>query len=81
MNTNLIIISIATVVGTSEAKSWQHDKKLSMQPVVGGFIAGAFLFAMDAVSPEVAKWFAILVLIGALLRNGTYLLSMIPGQN
>lgn len=80
MNTNLIITSVATVVATSEAKVFSNGGKLTMEPVVGGFIVGIFLFALDEVSPEVAKWFAILVLVGALLRNGTFLLKMVPGQ-
>lgn len=77
MNTNLIIISVGTAVAIGETKSYRTNKSLAMKPVVGGFVAGIFLFALDAVSPTIAKAFAVLVIVGALVVNWN---SIVPAS-
>ena len=77
MNTGLIITSIGITVGIGEAKYLQTDKKVSMRPVIGGFVGGLILFAFDEAAPEVTKWLAVLIVVSALALNGTYLLDLV----
>lgn len=77
MNTGLIITSVSIAVGVGEAKYLTTQNKVSMRPVIGGFVGGLLLFAFDEASPEVTKWLAVLVLVSALALNGNYLLDLV----
>lgn len=77
MNTGLIITSVGIAVGVGEAKNLTTQGKVTMRPVIGGFVGGLILFAFDEASPEVTKWLAVLVLVSALALNGNYLLDAI----
>ena len=77
MNTGLIITSVSIAVGVGEAKYLATQNKLSMRPVIGGFVGGLLLFAFDEASPDITKWLAVLVLVSALALNGNYLLDLV----
>lgn len=64
------LLTVIVVVASGEAKNFLVDKKFTIKPVIGGFILGAFLFALEAWNDELATRIDVLVIIGALLLNG-----------
>ena len=76
MTTTGVITTIGLVVATSESAALIKRHSLSMRVVIGGFILGLFLFPLDSAQPELAKSVMALIIIGALLVNGTPLIEL-----
>lgn len=72
-----VLTTVGLVVATSESASLIRNHSLSMRVVIGGFILGLFLFPLDSASPELAKSVMILIVISALLVNGSELFIML----
>ena len=64
------LLTVIIVVSTGEAKDFFVNKKFTIKPVIGGFILGVFLFALEAWNDELATRIDTLIIIGALLVNG-----------
>ena len=69
-----VIGTIGLVVVTSEAAALKRHS-LSLRPVIGGFILGLFLFPFDSANPALSRKVQILIVISALLMNGSALFS------
>lgn len=76
MSATGVITTISVVVLSAEAKSLKDHKSLKMRPVIAGFLLGIFLFPIDSSIPEVSKQFQVLLVVGALLVNGSSLLEL-----
>ena len=81
--TVLIVVAGAEVSRTANAE-WnkQHPKEKPrnvsvMQPVIGGFTLGVFLFAAGMASEYLAGLLCLLIAVGSLLRNGQNLLAVL----
>ena len=72
---NLAMITAVTVAASAEAKSVTVNKKLTAKPVVAAFLLGIFLFIAGMASETVAQKFCYLIIITALLTNGTALFN------
>jgi len=64
------LITVLIVTGLGEAKNLLVDKKFTIKPVIGGFILGIFLFALESLNEELADRLDTLIIIAALLLNG-----------
>ncbi len=76
-----ILLTVATVVGTTEAKALyapgkNKQGKLTVRPVIAGFAMGVFLFAFDSINSDITTKLCVLIIISALLINGLPLLSI-----
>lgn len=69
-NPTLPFITVGIAVGSNEAKKLVSGKGLDIQPVIGGFVLGIFLFAMYELNEKIATRFCILIIVTALLING-----------
>jgi hypothetical protein len=72
-------MAVLVAVGSTESQSLIKDKKLTMRPVIGGFILGIFLYAFGMMNARLGRLIAILVIVGALTFNGTALFEAITG--
>ena len=75
--TTLAVTTSVVAVVSAEAKHLADKKPLEMKPVIGGFILGVFLFAFGMVNENVATKFCYLVIITALLLNGSKLFPIL----
>lgn len=66
----LIVTTVGVTVGSNEIAKLVNNKGLQIDPLLGGFILGAFLFGFDMIAPKVTSYFCILLIITALLVNG-----------
>jgi hypothetical protein len=73
----LIVSSVIVTVGSGFVASATQGKAPTFNAVLGGGFMGAFLFAISLIDDQVARLFAILVMIGVILRNGDALFSWI----
>lgn len=71
----LAIITVLVAVGSTEANRITSGQPMEMQPVIGGFILGLFLFTLLAVNNDLGTKFCYLVIVGALLINGAGLFN------
>lgn len=77
MNNN-VIASIAISVGVVYLNAYADPKKVvTLRPLVGGFVGAIALTAVASWSDQVANSFAALVLVTALLVNGTELFNIV----
>jgi hypothetical protein len=75
--TTLAVTTSVIAVVSSEAKYLAEKKPMEMKPVIGGFILGMFLFAFGMVNENVATKFCYLVIVTAILMNGSKLFSIL----
>jgi len=69
-----VILSCLVGTGlTTYITTISQKKPLTMKPLLGIFIAGSLLLLLNLVSPDIAKGFAILLLVSALILNGSIL--------
>lgn len=80
----IITVCIVIIVVTTIAADFMNQKANGKptasevtRPLVGGAVAGALLFLMALANEKVAKDFAILAALGAILRNGNGLFSLL----
>jgi hypothetical protein len=73
----LIVSSVIVTVGSGFVASVTEGKAPTFNAVLGGGFMGAFLFAVALINDEVARLFAILIMLGVILRNGDALFSWI----
>lgn len=66
----LVPATVVVAVGSTEASRIIHRGVPSMKPVIGGFLLGLGLFALDAIDHRLASLFCVLVIVGSLLVNG-----------
>ena len=71
-----VITTVGVVVASTESKKLIEKKSLTMRPVIAGFILGIFLFAIDSANPDISKRFQVLLIVGALLVNGSDLIQI-----
>lgn len=74
--TTMIMTSAVITTGVTLIAE-QQDNKLSIKPVIAGWILGLFLFLIATWDDETAKMIAVLVMITALLVNGTKLFTTV----
>lgn len=70
MAASLVATTVIVAVGSNEANKLVRGQGIEIQPVIGGFILGLFLFALMAVNAPLATKFCILIIITAVLVNG-----------
>lgn len=58
--------TLVTIIGQATDKS----KHVTIRPIIGGFIVGALLLLIGLWSADVAKMFAVVLLVTALVVNG-----------
>ena len=76
MSTTGVMATIGVIVASTESKKLIEKKSLTMRPVIAGFLLGIFLFPLDSARPDLAKQFQVLLVVGALLVNGSDLLQL-----
>jgi hypothetical protein len=54
-----------------------QKQEVTMKPLIGMFAAGTLLLLINLAAPDVAKGFAILLLVTAILLNGTALFGTV----
>lgn len=65
------------VVGLTEFTIIRAGNKPQIAPVLGGFIMGGFLFAIQEANPSLASKLGFLIVLGALVVNGTSLVNLL----
>jgi hypothetical protein len=75
MDTGIVVLAVAVVVGTSEYKSVAKGGGFVMRPVIAGFVLGTLLLAVGAGNSGLGVAFCWLVIVGSILRNGSGLLT------
>lgn len=70
-DTNSLIMTSVVVTTGSTLLAQQQDSKLTFKPIIGGWILGLVLFITATFADDLAKAFAILIMVTALLINGT----------
>lgn len=68
--TGLVMLTVMVAVGSTEAKNLITQQKLTIQPIIGGFLLGIFLFIFGMINAELGSKFAYLAIVAALLTNG-----------
>jgi hypothetical protein len=66
----VIMTSVVVATGVTLIAD-QQENKLSMRPIIGGWVLGLILFLIATFDDDIAKAFAVLVLVTAVLMNGT----------
>lgn len=67
---SVIMTSVVVATGVTLIAD-QQQSKLTMRPIIGGWILGLILFLIATFDEDIAKMFAVLVLVTAVLMNGT----------
>lgn len=75
--TTLAVTTSVIAAVSTEAKYLAEKKPLAMKPVIGAFILGLFLFAFGMVNENVATKFCYLVIVTAILMNGSKLFTIL----
>lgn len=71
----LAILTVLVTVGSTEANRVLNGKPMDSSPVIGGFILGIFLFAFMMMHPQLGTKFCYLIIVSALLINGSGLMK------
>jgi len=71
-----VLATVGVIVASTESKHLIEKKSLTMRPLIAGFILGLFLFPLDSANPALSKKFQVLLVIGALLVNGSDLIQI-----
>lgn len=67
---NTILACVTGAVVVTYVGKITTKKPVTMRPLVGGFIAGTLLLLMALASDDIARMFAIIMLVSSLLVNG-----------
>lgn len=70
MSSDLIPAAMIVVVGATEAAQLVSGHGLTLRPLVAGFVLGLGLLGISAIDEGLARAFAILVIVVALLNAG-----------
>ena len=65
-----IVACVAAATTLTYVGNVAKKKPVTVKPVVGGFISGALLLALGLLSDDIAKAFAILMLLTSAIING-----------
>lgn len=76
-DTNAVIMTAIVVTAGSTLVADQQDSKLTFKPIVGGWILGLILFIVATFAEDLARMFAILIMVTALLVNGSKLFGVV----
>lgn len=68
-------LAVVIAVGSTELKSLSKDGKVTIKPVLGGFILGAFLLGIASINNDLAVGFGVLIIVSSLLINGAGLFA------
>lgn len=80
MPDTLTIVTVLVAVTGGELRSFKANKGFDMRPVVAGFLLGIFLYLLGEISPQLAKPFAVLIIITAVVVNGNGLANLLTVQ-
>jgi hypothetical protein len=75
-NVNTILASVVAATALTALKQLL-DGKLSMRPIIGGFIVGAGLLIMSFFAVEIAVGLALMILLASVLNNGVPVLEKV----
>lgn len=75
--TGTALATVVVVVGSTEAARLTTNKPLTVSPVVAGFALGLFLFTAGMVNENAASKLCILIILGALVKNGVPLFKLL----
>lgn len=75
--TSLAVTTAVVTAGSAQAKNLAEKKPMEMKPVIGAFILGLFLFAFGMVNENVATKLCYLIMVTAILMNGTKLFPIL----
>jgi hypothetical protein len=73
-----VIASTIVITGTSAIKDVKEGKP-PIVPIVSGFLLGSALLLLAIASPALAKAFALLGLVGAMVTNGGAVMDIVGG--
>lgn len=76
MSSGGVLATVGVIVASTESKHLIEKKSLTMRPLIAGFILGLFLFPLDSANPALSKKFQVLLVVGALLVNGSDLIQI-----
>jgi len=76
MSSTSTIATIGVIVASTESKNLIEKKSLTMRPLIAGFLLGIFLFPLDSANPDLSRKFQTLLIVSALLINGSDLLQI-----
>jgi hypothetical protein len=77
--TDAVIASGIVMTGSTLARRKRLNQGAYMQTLLYGFILTIVLLLIGLALPEVAKWLAILGMVGALVVNGPELFKFVAG--
>jgi hypothetical protein len=69
-DTGVIVAAVIVTVGSGYIATIADGKVPAFNSFLAGGFMGMFLFAIASVNSQLARQFAILIIIGVLLRNG-----------
>lgn len=73
----MVLATVTIAVGSTVGAEVASGNKPSIAPVLGGFAVGTVLLIGAMISPEVTYAFCWLIIVGALLINGTRIASAV----
>ena len=76
-DTNAVIMVSVVVTAGSTLVAEQQASKLTFKPIIGGWILGLILFTVATFAEDIARLFAILIMVTALMVNGSQLFGVI----
>jgi hypothetical protein len=79
MDTDTLIVVAVTALAATTFIAQVHGHDVQLHSYVSAFVVGVFLSIMALVSDQLARGFAILVILVAVLKNGTATLNIING--
>ena len=76
MSASSVVATVGIIVASTESKNLIEKKSLTMKPLIAGFLLGLLLFPLDSANPELSQKFQVLLIVGALLVNGSDLIQI-----
>lgn len=67
----VVPVTIATIVGMSEADTVIKGHPPTVKPVIGGFILGIFLYAIMELDTRLGSLFAGLIVLNSIVQHGS----------
>lgn len=77
MDDNSVIMLAVVVTAGSTLIAEQQKSSMTFKPVIGGWLLGLFLFVIATFNAKLARMFAILVMVSAVLVNGSSLFGAV----
>lgn len=75
-NTSFIVAGAVMATGLTSLRQLLEGK-LSMRPIIGGFIVGTMLLTMAFFNTDIAGALALLLLVASILNNGIPILNKV----